>query len=304
MTEKLVIGLDIGGGSTKLGLVSPGGTIVARRRLTYAKAATGDKILSDYASAIDDLMRGQKVERLAGIGIGYPGHILPDHISGDDSNVLALDGMPIAEILKRRFQCPVGLMNDADAGAIAEYRFGAGRGVDRLLMVTVGTGIGLAFLADGVPTNTANGCLGDAGHVIVVRDNPVRCRKGCLGCLESVASGQAIERHARRLRSDHKATSATAALVRDALGGNASALGIIAEAGNWIGMAAASWCNIFAPTTLLIGGGISAAGAVLVDAILLETKRRGMPSNVENVRFGIAELGNDAGIIGAAAQMF
>lgn len=298
------MGVDIGGGSTKLGLVSPDGRIIARQRVTYAKAPTGEKILFDYANAIDDLMRGQKVERLAGIGIGYPGHILPDHVSGDDSNVLALDGMPIAAILKRRFQCPVRLINDADAGAIAEHRFGAGRDVDRLLMITVGTGIGLAFLVDGVPTSTANGCLGDAGHVIVVRDNAVRCRKGCLGCLESVASGEAIEAYARRVRPGHKATSATAALVRDTLDGNAQAIGIISEAGFWIGMAAASWCNIFAPRKVLVGGGISAAGGILVDAILAETKRRGMPSNVENTSFGIAELGNDAGIIGAAAQMF
>lgn len=195
------------------------------------------------------------------------------------------------------------MVNDADAGAIGEYRFGAGRGVQRLLLVTVGTGIGVSLIVGGIPHNAANGTLRDAGHIVLVADNPVHCRQGCLGCLESVASGEAIEITARHLFPMAAAGTATATLVRAAIAGQPDATALIAEAGRWIGMAAASWCNIFAPDRILIGGGISAVGDSLVTAIRHEALRRTMPYNIRQTTFARAALGNDAGIIGAAAMV-
>ncbi len=300
MTAKLFIGLDIGGGSTKVGLVNSDGAILARHRIPVRNGGDALQILNTYGSAIEALMRDAHVAQLGGIGIGFPGHILPDFASGANSNVPVLDGQPVADILARRFSCPARLVNDADAGAIAEYRFGAGRGADRLLLVTVGTGIGVSLIVGGAPFNAANGALGDAGHILLVHDNPVRCRQGCLGCLESVASGAAIEIKARRLYGHAPEAGATATLVRNAIAGKQEAAALIAEAGTWIGMAAATWCNIFAPARVLIGGGISAVGESLVEAIRAEAHRRAMPCNVQNTTFDLAQLGNDAGMIGAA----
>lgn len=301
MTEKLFIGLDIGGGSTKIGLVNSDGAILARHRIPVINGEDAPQILNSYGSAIETLLRDANVAQLGGIGIGFPGHILPDFATGANSNVPALDGKPIADILARRFGCPSRLINDADAGAIAEYHFGAGRGVDRLLLVTVGTGIGVSLVVGGAPFNAANGALGDAGHIVLVPENPVRCRQGCLGCLESVASGEAIEIQARKLYCDAPEGSGTATLVRNAIAGQPEATVLIKEAGRWIGMAAATWCNIFSPTRILIGGGISAVGESLVDAIRADAYRRAMPCNVQNTTFALAQLGNDAGIIGAAS---
>ena len=301
MTDKLFIGLDIGGGSTKVGLVDSDGAILARNRIPVTLGEDADQILNSYGSAIETLMRDANVTQLGGIGVGFPGHIMPDFSSGANSNVPALDGAPIADILARRFGCPARLVNDADAAAIAEYRYGGGRGADRLLLITVGTGIGVSLIVDGAPFNAANGVLGDAGHVLLVAENPVRCRQGCLGCLESVASGAAIEIKARKLYCDAPEGDGTARLIRNAIAGQPEALAIVAEAGKWIGMAAATWCNIFAPDRVLIGGGVSAVGESLVDAIRAEACRRAMPCNIQDTTFALAQLGNDAGIIGAAA---
>lgn len=289
MQDRIFIGLDIGGGSTKIGVVDAAGKILACDRIPVVDGEGFDQILTAYIRSIEALLGGAKP---SGIGIGFPGHILPDLATGANGNVPALDGKPIAETLSRHFGCEARLVNDADAGALAESRFGAGRGVGRLMLITVGTGIGVSLVVGGLPFSAANGTLGDAGHVVLVADNPVRCRQGCLGCLESVASGEALE---------VKFPDGTAALVRAAIAGQPEALALIAEAGRWIGMAAATWCNIFAPDRILIGGGISAVGAPLVAAIRDEAHRRTMPYNLRHTEFALAGLGNDAGIIGAAA---
>lgn len=301
MTAAHYIGVDIGGGSTKIGLVDASGAILARQRIPAREGQGADRILDAYGTAVDILLHEARIARLGGVGIGFPGHIQADFTTGMNSNVPALDGMPLADILSDRFGCPARLVNDADAGALAEHRFGAGRGVGRLLMLTVGTGIGVSLVVDGLPFDAGNCCLGDAGHIVLVSENPVRCRQGCLGCLESVASGAAIELKAREIYPGAAGGSATAALVRAATAGRPEALAMIAEAGRWIGMAAATWCNIFAPHHVLIGGGLSAAGQSLVGAIRDEARRRAMPYNITNTEFTLAELGNDAGIIGAAA---
>ncbi len=301
MPPNSFIGLDIGGGSTKIGLVSAEGVVLARRHLPVVAGESFAQILAAYGSAIDALLHEADIAQPGGIGIGFPGHILADFAIGANSNVPALDGKPIAETLAQRFGCKARLVNDADAGAIAEYRFGAGRGVERLLLITVGTGIGVSLVVGGVPLDAANGTLGDAGHIVLVSENPVQCRQGCLGCLESVALGAAIELKAISLFPNAEEGTATAALVRAAIAGQPEATAIIAEAGRWIGMAAASWCNIFAPDRILIGGGISAVGDSLVAEIRYEARRRTMPCNISHTDFALAQLGNDAGMIGAAA---
>lgn len=300
MSEQLFIGLDIGGGSAKIGVVDASGAILARDRILVVEGQTFEQILSAYIASIETLLGGAKP---SGIGIGFPGHILADLATGANGNVPVLDGKPIAETFARHFGCKARLLNDADAGALAESRFGTGRGVGRLMLITVGTGIGVSLVVDGVPFSAANGTLGDAGHVVLVSDNPVRCRQGCLGCLESVASGEALEVKALALFPNAAEGTATASLVRAAIAGQPGAMALIAEAGRWIGMAAATWCNIFAPDRILIGGGISAVGAPLVAAIRDEAHRRTIPYNVHHTDFALAGLGNNAGIIGAAAAV-
>ena len=152
MQGEVFIGLDIGGGSTKIGAVTAAGRIVARDRLPVIAGESFDQIIAAYVATIDTLLSGAKP---GGIGIGFPGHILPDLTIGVNGNVPALDGKPIAETLARHFGCKARLVNDADAGAVAEYRFGAGQSVRRLMLITVGTGIGVSLVVNGAPFNAA-----------------------------------------------------------------------------------------------------------------------------------------------------
>jgi len=221
---------------------------------------------------------------------------------------------PLAQAINRRLGLPARMENDATAAALAEARFGAGRGSRRMLMVTAGTGIGVAMIVDGVAMVTSGGCLGDAGHIILDGSSARRCRLGCTGCLEALASSEALDdlaaecavlapkgAIARQAMLDSNPASA-ATLIRCALAGDAQAQIMLAEAGRWIGRAVASWVHTFAPDTVVIGGGLGTAKAWLLAPIEAEAHRCGLPGYMNDLRILPAERGNDAGIIGAATQ--
>lgn len=309
------IGVDIGGGSTKIGLVSSEGEIVDRARLVVAADDSADRIVDRYATAIAGLIE-RAPSRPIGIGIGFPGRVHPDNMSGDLGNIPELDDMPLAERLGAAFTMPARMENDATAAGLAEATFGRDKGARRLLLIAAGTGIGIALTVDGVPFVTTGGGLGNAGQLIVNHHAPKRCRQGCLGCLESVASGDALNNEAADFARDHPDSMIarrSAALGRNAdasdiihcaHAGDEAAIGMLAEAGRWIGRSAASWAHIFGPDVILLGGGLSAAGNLLLAPIEKEARLYGLDLYLRDVRFSLASLGNDAGMIGAAAQIF
>ena len=305
------IGVDIGGGSTKIGLVSPQGEVLERSRIEAVESETGDAFLARLDAALLALLARGAV---SGIGIGYPGPVHPGNMSGGIGNVPGLIDYPLAQAITSRLGLPARMENDATAAALAEVRFGAGQGSARMLMVTAGTGIGVAMILDGSALVTSGGCLGDAGHIIVDGGSSRRCRLGCTGCLEALASSEALDdlvahhaaRHpqgelARHAIIDHTGANA-ALLIWCALAGDAQSQVLLAEAGSWIGRAVASWVHTFAPDIVVIGGGLSAAGAFLLMPIFAEVRRCGLPSYTANLRIVPAARGNDAGIIGAASQ--
>lgn len=304
---RFAIGIDIGGGSTKIGLVSSLGEIVARARIVVEVPDDAERIIGQYARAVAQMIAAHPSAKPLGIGIGFPGRIHPDNLSGELGNIPALDNMPLAARLGAKLSLPARMQNDATAAGLAEAMFGRDKHVERLLLITVGTGIGVAFTVGGKPFVTSGGGLGDAGHLIVNHHNPERCRHGCLGCLESVASGDALDRRVARFIRDNP-DSALARSTGDIIGGarqgDKAAIEMLADAGAWIGRAAASFAHVFAPEVILIGGGLSAGGDLLLEPIEQEAHRCGLALYLDNVRFSIASLGNDAGVIGAAAQMF
>ncbi len=307
------IGVDIGGSSTKIELVTPAGEIRDRARIVAIADEPGDAFAHRLVAAIRVLLQKGPV---GGIGIGYPGPIHPGNLAGGIGNVPGLIDFSLAMAITGRLGLPARLENDATAAALAEARFGAGRGSGRMLMVTAGTGIGVALIADGVAMITSGGCLGDAGHMIVDGTSARRCRLGCTGCLEALASSEALDDLAvEQARIDangaiarQAATSGTSAnaeiLIRCALAGDGKAQMLLGEAGRWIGRAIASWVHIFAPDTVVIGGGLVAAGPHLLGPIEAETRRCGLPGYMTTLRVLSAEGGNDAGIVGAATQFF
>lgn len=314
--KKFAIGIDIGGGSTKIGLVSSAGEILDRAQVVVGERDDADRIIGQYARAIAGLMETNPSAVPSGIGIGFPGRIHPDSMSGNLGNIPALDDIPLAARIAANFSLPARMQNDATAAGMAEALFGQAKDVERSLLITVGTGIGVAFTVSGKPFVTSGGGLGDAGHLIVNHKDPERCRLGCLGCLESVASGDALDRRAKTFARDNAASALARSaaktgrpvnvsdIIQCARDGDPAATEMLADAGSWIGRAAASWAHLFAPDVILIGGGLSVAGDLLLRPIEREARCCGLALYLKDARFSLASLGNDAGMIGAAVQMF
>lgn len=314
--QDYAIGIDIGGGSTKIGLVSSAGQVVEQRRITVVRGddASAEEIVKTYAISVREVLAGRPDIHLRGIGVGFPGPIHADHKSGTLGNIPALDDIPLAQMIADACGIPCRLENDATAAGIAEATFGRHSRSNRLLLVTAGTGIGVAFTVAGKPFVTSGGCLGDAGHIIVQAGGARRCRQGCFGCLESLASGDALNGAARRYCADNPrsmlATDARrldrepdgSVVIACARSGDADCLHMLTETGRWLGRGAATWAHIFAPDTILLGGGLSAAGDLLLRPMEQEARACGLEMYLRNVSFSLASLGNDAGMIGAAAQ--
>lgn len=310
------IGIDIGGGSTKIGLVSAQGGIVERRRIVIGAADAADAIVARYGEAIRDIMAAHPRVKPLGIGIGFPGRIHPDNLSGDLGNIPALDDFPLAERIGGLFGLPARLENDGTAAGLAEAMFGKDRNARRLLLITAGTGIGVALTVDGKPFITSGGGLGNAGQLIIHGSDGRPCRQGCVGCLESLASGDALNGIARRYCAEVPDSPLAARargcgreadasdVVATALEGDAAARAMLCDVGKWLGRGAATWAQIFAPDVILLGGGLSAAGDLLLAPLEREARLSGLDLYLAPVRFSLASLGNDAGIIGAAAQIF
>jgi glucokinase len=298
------IGLDIGGGSTKVGLISKDGQLVGSRRVVLADGAEFPEIIEQYRAAISALQATGLP-----VGIAYPGHIDRARGLGLNSNVPALDGHPLAAAMAKTSSA-VALMNDADAAAVAESRHHPEGREGRMLMVTLGTGIGVSMTIGGRPLETAGGTLGDSGHVNVDPSARHRCRQGCAGCLESVASAEALQREGLLMASTGEspalaAEAATAgtvsasAVCRAALAGDPGAQRLVARMADWLGMAVASWRASYHPDLIVFGGGLSVLGQPFIDEIHTRADARSLPFLMSHSRLSLASLGNDAGMIGA-----
>lgn len=305
MDKVAAIGLDIGGGSTKIGLVADDGRLLRSVKVVLPEGADFPAIVARYRAAIASLCPGG--EELP-VGIAYPGHIDRQRGLGLNSNVTALDGQPLASALGGAFGS-AELLNDADAAAIAEAREHPHGIAGRMLMITLGTGVGVSMIVNGRPLETAGGTLGDSGHVNVDPDARHRCRQGCTGCLESLASAEALARDATALLAEGKAPAgwardaggvSAAAVCRAALAGDAVAMELIRRMAGWLGMAVASWRATFHPDLIVFGGGLSVLGQPFIDLIRDQADRRSLPFLASGSHLTLARLGNDAGMIGAA----
>ncbi len=305
------IGLDIGGTKIAGGLVSPTGTILARgRRVTPAHDP--DRIAVEVADLVRELSDGAEV---TGVGVACAGFI-----DATGSTVLFAPNLAWRdEPLKRRLQAtidlPVIIDNDANAAAWGEFRFGAARDVDDMVLITVGTGIGGGVVTGGHLLRGAYGIAAELGHMRVVPDG-IRCGCGNRGCWEMYASGNALVREARELvrsGTPHAARLSELCagdpdklsgldITSAAAQGDPAAVELLADLGRWIGEGAASVTAILDPELIVLGGGVADAGALLLDPAQAAFRRQltGRGHRPE-ARFAVASLGNDAGIIGAAA---
>lgn len=305
------LGIDVGGTTAKLGLVDGAGRIRGRATVSTGYDLTAEELVTRLAET-SRLLRDQAEQaglEIRRAGLALPGMLLPD-MSGvcNVTNLPGLNDAPLRDWLAERLGLAVGLDNDACAAALGEYRYGAGRGAARLLVVTVGTGVGAGMVVEGAVFRTSQGCLGDPGHVIVAPDGP-RCGCGGRGCLEVMAAAPAIAHHAALLAAERPDSALAqlprpldvAGVARAAATGDDAARQVLAAAGRWLGMGLASLLHILSPELILIGGGVAEAGDLLLKPLRESIHDYGMPFLTRPLTVARAALTADAGILGAAA---
>jgi len=309
MSAGETIGVDLGGTKMLIGVLD--GTEV---RYESREASTGQ----DEDELVELLVRevSEAKEACPGataVGLGIPATI--DHDTGVAVSAvnLPLSDLPIRDLVSERVGLPVFVDNDGNVAALAEHLFGAGQGKQNLVMLTVGTGIGGGLILSGEIYRGATGAGAELGHTVIQADGPP-CQGNCPnhGCVEALASGTALGREGRaaaesapgsalgRMLAAGEAIDGKAVTVA-ALDGDETATGVFELIGSRLGVACSSFANIFQPDAIVVGGGVIAAGELLLGPARRELRQRALnPMNATPILE--ATLGNDAGMIGAAAM--
>jgi len=310
MSAGETIGVDLGGTKMLVGVLDPDSRVLWESR----EASTGQT----EDELVDLLVReiGEAKAACAGagaVGLGIPATI--DHEKGIAIAAvnLPLDNLPIRELAEERTGLPVFVDNDANVAALAEHLYGAAKGAANAVMLTIGTGIGGGLILGGEVYRGAHGAGAELGHTVIDLDGP-ECQGNCpgRGCVETLASGTAIGREGRaaaerapesllgRMLADGHEIDGKA-VTEAALNGDAAARGVFELTGRRLGVALTTFANTFEPEVIVIGGGVIAAGDLLLDPARRELEERALrPMNRTPVV--AAKLGSDAGMIGAAAM--
>jgi glucokinase len=298
--------VDVGGTKIAAGVVTPEGRILKETR--YPTPASPVRLLESIARAVLEVKNGFEVD---GVCLAVAGLVLAEENKVVFSpNLHAVEGIPLKDKLEPRIGLPLTLENDANAATWGEFRFGAGSEVDHLVFVALGTGIGGGVISHGMLVRGAQGSAGELGHVTIQATGP-RCACGNHGCLEALASGTAIRRRARELASENPGSAlGRLAAERRVLGedvtrlareGDEVAVAVLEEAGRWLGIGLAGFVNVFNPEVIAVGGGVMAAGELILEAAREEVRLRARPPSRDLVQIKEATLGPMSGVLGAAA---
>ena len=304
---KYCFGVDIGGTTVKLGLFTTDGEIVDKWEIKTRTENQGEAVLPDIAEALNAKLAEKKIGRdeVEGIGVGVPAPVDAEGVVQNTANL----GWGYKEV-KREMEELSGMRaeigNDANVAALGEMWLGAGKGRKNIVMVTLGTGVGGGIIIDGKPLVGAHGAGGEIGHLCVNYEETDHCGCGNTGCLEQYASATGITRLANiRLAKDDTSSvlrgqEVSAKTVFDAVKAeDAVAKEIAEEFGKYLGHAMANLAAVVDPSAIVIGGGVSKAGEVLIEYVEKNFKERAFFAN-KDTEFVLATLGNDAGICGAA----
>ena len=295
------VGIDIGGTKIAVAAVDSRGTRVARATLATEADQGFPRALERLSTAISDVLRTAcwAPADLAGIGIGCTGPVDPRRgLINNPYTLAGWDRCDIVTPLRERFGCPVFLENDADAAAVGECAFGAGRGVDPVVLLTFGTGIGGAAIVRGEIYRGVNGEHPEIGHLPIASDGP-QCYCGTRGCLESLASGTAIGEVGQAA-----GLADTPAVFLAAQGDDPHAREIVARAIDAAATAAWTLCHTFLPQRIILGGGIMENHFHLFARALRDRLAAATQFTRDAVSVEPAALGNDAGLVGAACLAF
>jgi glucokinase len=271
---------------------------------------TEDELVEDLGEELEEAKAARPDVLAAGLGI--PATIDHDRGLAIHAVNLTITDVPIRDVMRERIGLPVFVDNDANVAALAEHLYGAGRGAQDVIMLTVGTGIGGGLILGGEVFRGSTGAGAELGHIVIVEDG-LPCQGNCPnhGCVETYASGTAIAREGRAVAEREPDSALGKALAEGpivgktvtqlAMKGDPLASEVVAEAGRHLGVALASLANIFDPDVFVIGGGVSAVGDLLLEPARQELRSRALPP-MNKAPVKLAELGPEAGMIGAAAM--
>lgn len=333
-TAPLLVGVDLGGTQTRAAVVRQDAIIARVSKPTPASEGPA-AVIATIAAAVHEALELAEtgIADIAGIGVSAPGPLDPQTgIVFQAPNLHGWKDVPLRDDLMKLFddKIPVYLGHDATLAGLAEFRFGAGRGTHDMVYLTVSTGIGGGIIAADLLVEGAIGTAGEIGHMYLdMRPDAPRCGVGHIGCLEALASGTALARDANALVAAgqgqgmlaahqayvtaHPPTTTEEAIIdahlsaRDVVtaaeAGDAEALALVHAAGVTIGVGCTNIIHILNPACIVIGGGVSNAGPLLFDPIIQTVLQRGFARPAELVKIVPAQLGDDGGLIGAAAYV-
>jgi len=310
MSAGKTIGVDLGGTKMALGVVDSGSDLLWESR-ERSSGHSEDSLVELLAREIDEARAAQP--GIAAAGLGIPATIDRDRGVAISAVNLPIEDLPIRDLVSERIGLPVFVDNDANVAALAEHLYGAARGADNAVMLTIGTGIGGGLILGGEVYRGSTGAAAELGHVVIEMDGP-RCQGNCpnRGCVEALASGTALGREGRAAaerepesmlgRMDAEGREIDGRAVTEAaLAGDPTAVGVFELIGGRLGVALASLANVFEPEAFVIGGGVIAAGDLLLEPAARELRERALPP-MNRAPVLAAQLGADAGMIGAAAM--
>ena len=306
--DRAVIGVDLGGTNLRTALVSPDGEILDKHKEATQAADGWMKVV---ARLIDNIKRqkekgAQNGMEVSSVGVGAPGVILVNKgIVVKSPNFPDWNNLPLKNELEKALNIPVFIENDANAAALGEKWRGAGRDVASMILLTLGTGVGGGIILDNKVWHGADGMAGEIGHMTLIPDGR-SCTCGNNGCLEMYASARGIVRSYRE-ELEKRNLSATAKditsekVYQAAREGDAVARGVMKDMGRMLGIGIASLINIFNPERVVIGGGVKDAWSLFIGATHEEIMKRAFQVPAERTEIVPSSLGDDAGMVGAAA---
>jgi glucokinase len=314
MSKEYFIGIDIGGTKILTALADNEGKIITKAHNPTEADQGRDVIIDNIKNTIERVIDNSKVtkDEIVKIGLGTPGPL--DLKKGriiENSN-LSWSDVPIVKILEKITGIPVILENDANAAGLGEKFFGAGRGANSIVYITISTGIGGGVIIDNKIFH-GKGNAAEIGHMTLIPDSKFQCGCGNYGCFEAVASGTAIAKRGKEIVKENKTgliyeysegnidlvdAPLIAAAARE---GDQDAIEIYKLTGRLLGVGIANVLNLFDPEIIVLGGGVMHAEDLFMDELKKSLKKRALKSNLKNLQIKNAKLGKDTGVIGAIA---
>lgn len=315
MTQQLAIGVDLGGTTVKTGLINTDGKILAVSKVPTRAEENPDAVIEQIKKSIREVLSQTNGTPVTGIGIGAPGLIQnPGGIVKSPPNLKGWDVVPLAEIISKEFHLPVEVDNDANVAAVAESKFGAGKEYPNFLFIIWGTGVGGGIIMNNHIYRGPTGGAGEVGHISINYEG-LLCNCGTRGCVEAYVGQKYLsKRTIEKLKSHPESTIPQFAggdvnkiepvhISRAAEAGDQLAREILVEAGTLLGVMIGGVMNTLDFRVTVIGGGVSAVGDFVYDAIKESVKKNVQKPLRDDIKILRAQLGNDAGIFGAAGMV-